>query len=274
MAELTGSTRIRLSQIIDQSGRCLDKHSPYKIGDRAKWKDGIHEKTSHGWKKVVEQDNTAGWDIKLNKNNLEKNRQKLINEVVSNARPDAIRGTTPKELRKNTRTWIRENIKEPISTEIGKISFFETAGDSIYHHGNARNFRNKADVVPCITDVMEKGVYIGHAPDFDGKATDNYYFAGKVKTKKGKELVFCRICDNAGDKDSPRFYFHDVFTLDDVIKQGAIPVKSPDKNQQLSGSPLFMKLIYNFLFVNGENQIKDKNIHSTLDGLFMLMRGA
>lgn len=129
--------------------------------------------------------------------------------------------------------------KEPVQTEIGRITFKHTSAGSIYHHGDPYSFRDKADVVPFIKDILEKGVYIGMAPDFDGKDIENHYFAGKVKTKNGKELVFCRVRDSAGDNESPRFYFHDLFTLDDVIKMGAIPNRGTSKNQKPSGSPLF-----------------------------------
>ena len=57
MRELTGGTKIRLSQI-DWSSYLpivLDKHSKYKIGDRAQWKNGLYEKTAHGWQKVPNQ---------------------------------------------------------------------------------------------------------------------------------------------------------------------------------------------------------------------------
>lgn len=32
-----------------------DKHSNYKIGETAQWKDGLHQKTAHGWIKVPGQ---------------------------------------------------------------------------------------------------------------------------------------------------------------------------------------------------------------------------
>lgn len=46
---LTGDTKVRLSQIVG------DKHSKYRVGETAQWKDGLHEKTAHGWKKVPGQ---------------------------------------------------------------------------------------------------------------------------------------------------------------------------------------------------------------------------
>ena len=52
---LTGETRIKLSQIVDLADWTKDKHSNYKIGEVAQWKDGIHKKTAHGWVKVPEE---------------------------------------------------------------------------------------------------------------------------------------------------------------------------------------------------------------------------
>ena len=53
--ELTGDTRIRLFQIKDLATWTKDKHSNYKIGEVAQWKDGMHKKTAHGWVKVPEE---------------------------------------------------------------------------------------------------------------------------------------------------------------------------------------------------------------------------
>lgn len=188
----------------------------------------LHEKTAHGWCLLP---GGTDYDVKVNhaeekKNTklptpvkpasekefsefidrLEKNRRKLEKVLVSRAQPQAIKGRGSSELRKNTAEWISNNIKEPVQTEIGNITFKPNSADDMYYHGTNEKFRLKADVVPCIKDILEKGVYIGMAPDFDGKDIDNYYFAGKVKTKNGKELVFCRVRDSAGDNDSPRFY--------------------------------------------------------------------
>ena len=246
---LTGDTKIRLSQIVEESVWTKDKHSKYRPGDKAVWKNGIYEKTHHGWRKVSGKDNTAQYGIKLNKNNLEQNRRKLVKVIVSKAKPNAIKGTTTPELRKNTRQWIKNNIHEPVNTEIGKVTFKETCADKIYFHGNNKTFREKADLVPCIKDVLQKGVYIGEAPDFDGEDINNHYFAGKVNTPRGRKILFCRVRDCAGDKERPRFYFHDILTIDDIIKQGAIPNRGTSTNQNPSGSSLFKSLIYNFLYV-------------------------
>lgn len=53
--ELTGETIIRLNQVKDLKEWVEDKHSNYKIGETAQWKDGLHQKTAHGWIKVPGQ---------------------------------------------------------------------------------------------------------------------------------------------------------------------------------------------------------------------------
>lgn len=57
-----------------------DKHSAYKIGDIAEWKDGVHQKTAHGWIKIPEEK-----DIKNNKINRIKSITKLTNEEFYNS---------------------------------------------------------------------------------------------------------------------------------------------------------------------------------------------
>lgn len=248
---LTADTVINLKRLdwTPYVGMVLDKHSKYRPGDRAIWKTGVYEKTVHGWKKVAEKDNTASLGIKLNKNNLEKNRTKLKKVIISKAQPGVIKGTLPAELRKSAKAWIKANIKEPVKTEIGNVTFKETSADAIFNHGNHKEFREKADVIPCIKDILSKGVYLGEAPDFEGKPITNHYFAGKVNTPTGKKIVFCRVRDSNGDPERPRFYFHDIMTMEDVIKQGALPKRGTNKSQKPSGSPLFRSLVYNYLFV-------------------------
>lgn len=51
---ITKDMKIRLSQI-KEFKQTLDKHSNYKIGDIAEWKNGPHKKTVHGWVKVPEE---------------------------------------------------------------------------------------------------------------------------------------------------------------------------------------------------------------------------
>lgn len=64
MAELTGSTRIRLSQIIDLKTWCMDKHSAAKLGDVRRWDDGmLHEKIAHGWRLLP---GGTDYDVKVN----------------------------------------------------------------------------------------------------------------------------------------------------------------------------------------------------------------
>lgn len=54
MLEVSGDTRIRLSHIdwTPYVNMVLDKHSAYKLGDRAIWKNGIYEKTHHSVKMI------------------------------------------------------------------------------------------------------------------------------------------------------------------------------------------------------------------------------
>lgn len=55
MKTLTRDTKIRLNQIVDLAAWVQDKHTNYKIGEVAEWKDGMHRKTAHGWIKVKEE---------------------------------------------------------------------------------------------------------------------------------------------------------------------------------------------------------------------------
>ena len=77
MAELTGSTRIRLSQIFDlkvwHDFLVEDKHSAAKVGDVRRWGDGmLHEKTSHGWRVLP---GGSDYDVKINPAEEKKNKK-------------------------------------------------------------------------------------------------------------------------------------------------------------------------------------------------------
>lgn len=244
---LTRDTKIRLSQIKDLT---QDKHSKYQNGDIAEWKDGPHKKTPHGWVKVSQKNYSQSVGFNRNEKNLEQNRNRLKKQVVAKVTPGIIAGTTPNEMRKNSKNWIEKNIAGEYRTEIGNVFIEPTAADAMFNHGNKNNFRNKADAIPVIKEVITRGVYLGTSKDYINPTEKEYYFfAAKAKIGTKEQYVFCRVKKSKGDKKSPRLYFHDVFTSDDVLKNGGIPQSGTDQNgQKLTGTPLYKSLLYNFLY--------------------------
>lgn len=63
--ELTGDTIINLKKLdwTPVFYMILDRTKKYNIGDQVEWKDGLHEKTAHGWKKVPREKDRNGNEI-------------------------------------------------------------------------------------------------------------------------------------------------------------------------------------------------------------------
>lgn len=243
----------------------------YEIGDISE-KTGLEKVGEGEWRKPKEEtDFSKDVGFEINRKNLKSNREKLKNVIIDNVASGIIKGTSPKELNSNTKSWIESNIKQPVTSEIGEIYIVKSCSDGMFHHGNKENFRTKADAVPSIKSVLENGVYLGKSADYDNPNDKTYhFFAGKVKIDDVEKIVFCRVKDSNGDKLRPRLYFHDVFTEDDIEKQGAIPQGGTDTNgQKLTGTPLFKSLVYNFLYVNSA-QTNDNS--PTLSELFNLIK--
>lgn len=74
--------------------------------------------------------------------------------------------------------YVRKNLAGTFDTEIGPVDVDANAIKQSLSHSL---YQNKLDATQAIGDVLTKGVYLGNAPDKDGKTIENYYFAAKAK---------------------------------------------------------------------------------------------
>ena len=254
MRELSGDTVIRLSQIdwTPYVAMVFDKHSAYQPGDRAVWKTGIYEKTHHGWKKVgtshpmkvIGKDKQV-YNFNINKNNFEENKKKLCKRVIVSIPSGSFTGATGKEATVKAQTWVTNNIKEPIQTEIGKV---EVDKNTIKNTLNHKRYPTKYDTIVALKPLLQHGFYLGNMKDLDGEGDlNNHYFAGKVKIDGQEKYLFCRVKESIG-QGSKRFYVHSVFSEDDLKNKEPPSKAGVDLSNQLSrGDSLYVMLMQNFL---------------------------
>ncbi len=112
--------------------------------------------------------------------------------------------------------YVRKNLAGTFDTEIGPVNVDANAIKQSLSHSL---YQNKLDATQAIGDVLTKGVYLGNAPDKDGKTIENYYFAAKVKIGDADKIVFIRSRKAEGMPN--RFYVHEVFTEDEIKKLGS-----------------------------------------------------
>lgn len=168
MHELTGGTKIRLSQI-DWSSYLpiiLDKHSKYKIGDRAVWKDGVYEKTHQGWKKVKQPEYS---EKRKTYKDLAKKAEKahgdgqLESPTVSGAQ---------KYMKELMRSWKVNPVKSPLFNN-ARIRMDRTSYDHLFEQkpGVQRppsDIVRRAKCLPYLRDILER------AGKLAGRSVDKY----------------------------------------------------------------------------------------------------
>jgi hypothetical protein len=109
--------------------------------------------------------------------------------------------------------WIEKNPIGIVATEIGNVEVTKGGIKNSFGH---TNYKNKVTVLPAIKPILERGVYIGNAPDWNGNQIQNYYFAAPIKLDKKRKIVFIRIREKGG---YPKLlYVHEVFTEDEIKK--------------------------------------------------------
>jgi hypothetical protein len=141
--------------------------------------------------------------------------------------------------------WIEKNPIGIVSTEIGDVEVTKSGIKNSFGH---TNYKNKVTVLPAIKPILEHGVYIGNAPDWNGKKIQNYYFAAPVNLDGKRKIVFIRIRENEG---RPKlFYVHEVFTDEEIKKSEAMQtVEISKKPTNGNASDLYRSILNSILSV-------------------------
>ena len=180
------------------------------------------------------------------------NKRKLENNIVAETSTQTIKPDESGSIISGAVDWIAQNIKEPVSTVIGKVV---VNGNGIKDSLSHKFGKDKIAAITAIKPVLEDGVYIGSEKDFDGKPIVNHYFAGKVKIDGDDKYVFCRVRESLQGQNDKRFYVHEVF-VEDEIKSGLPHKTGPSINGRVTGSgkPLYLNILQNYSAVN-ENDV-------------------
>lgn len=174
--------------------------------------------------------------------------KKIQGSVVSEIGKDTVPYNKNQSVADLAKEWIHNNPQGNAATFIGEVIINDRSVSRDMHHGAKGDSYLKLQTLPSVKDVLEKGTYLGYEEDYDGKPIDNHYFAGKIKYGDEEKIIFCRVRENAGDKN--RFYVHEVFTEDEIKKEAALRTSNPS-SLRLTGKPLYQFILQNVLNVNG-----------------------
>ncbi len=184
---------------------------------------------------------------------MQEKRERLRSNVVANVEKGVFQRDRAKEAIAAIKRWVKEEINgRPMETEIGRV-YFQPRGvkDSFGHS----LYPQKVDLTLAVPDVLERGEYLGSMKDIHGRDIDNHYFAGKVKLGDEEHFLFIRARQK--EKNSKRFYVHEVFTEEEVKKSGSLSSSIDIREQQATAAdkrlPDFYKsIIGSVLNVNEE----------------------
>ncbi len=269
--KLTADTRIRLSQIIDLKKQSITekllKDTKYSPGKRTQHSDGtIWEKQNSGkWKKIANSIQEAqnykydeftrkndnfdrkGELLMMSKPQIQKMRDDLNSRTVSQGRSLKNIPNDKKLKEQFAKEWVKQNVHEPIKTEIGDVEFTEKSVETSLQHGNSEE---KIAALPVVKDVLEKGVYLGRAADYTENDNNinrvNYFIAGRVNIDGKNKIIFLRIRHPRGS--NKRLYIHDIFTDADIKKDDSTKRKTATNVAGfLTNRRLFSNILANFL---------------------------
>ena len=188
----------------------------------------------------------------------------LEGNPVSNVSTDAI-PIINRKIIESAVTWIKANPQNDAKTEIGDVRIGE---DDIRNSFSHSNYPNKLAVLPALRDILERGAYIGNAPDWKRQNATDHYFAAPVEIDGSSKKVFVRVISEEGNPN--RLHVHEIFTQDEIDKAGLTApseILPPNRGMQTppsTGKPgalsgLYRSLIRGALDVNNISGQIDEN---------------
>ena|GEM_PF-5043680 len=164
--------------------------------------------------------------------------------------------------------WLEQNPISPIIaiTKDGALRIEVTKNGLEDSFGHSK-YKNKIAVLPAVKPILERGAYLGHMADLEGKPIENYYFAAPVEIDGERKIVFVRVREPEGREAS--LYVHEVFTEDEIEKSdelAALLSRRPLRGMQTSGatskktgnpSDLYRSIIREALAVNPVSKLVD-----------------
>lgn len=222
MRELTGDTRIRLSQIKDLKAwhRQMIDDGRYKIGTVNRWNDGkLHEKTVHGWR-VLPTNGSAyepGTRTTQNKSfsgynrTQEERKQSLIKSSPIEISTSAYKGKTEKEIKqlaKSKYSKLKPVYKDGIKVIFKPMGYNETKSHSAD--------KNVLYVLGDMDKLVKESTFMFEEPNSDPRKTNTLnVFNYAVKTRIDGNDYYTRIVIRE-DKDGNFYYDNDSTEVEKV----------------------------------------------------------
>lgn len=170
MTTLTADTKIRLSQIKKYT---QDKHSKYQPGDVAEWKDGLHQKTAHGWVKIPEEKDRNGNEVHRIKGIEKLSDAEFYNSDKSFLLPPIQTKAWKKQVKRPEKPLLLK--RHVINRNTGKHKEFKGEDKNILHmaltKGNVVRY-NKPQTKPNYFVIAKSG---------------HYYYWATIDTDPGKK---------------------------------------------------------------------------------------
>ncbi|MCZ4053237.1 hypothetical protein NAI64_05790 [Oxalobacter sp. OxGP1] len=185
-----------------------------------------------------------------------------IRERLGNQDPVAVEAkyntASPKERRDIALGFFPENVT--VTKPVGNVVISRRSIRSSFSHGSTDV---KLDVMPYLTEILEKSEYIDTLQDFDGGNIQNHYFATKITHGGQNKLVFMRARKMPGREN--QLYVHDVFVEEDIKQKDQSDVSksgySRNTVDQLRGSDLYKSILQDIYAVDKDavSKVVDKN---------------
>jgi hypothetical protein len=180
-----------------------------------------------------------------------------IRERLENQEPVAVEAkynvASPKERRDIALEFFPENVV--VQKPVGDVVISKRSIRSSFSHGSTDV---KLDVMPYLTEVLEKSEYIDTLRDFDGNDIQNHYFATRIMHGGQEKLVFMRARKMPGREN--QLYVHDVFVEEDIKQKDRDNVSKSGYSQktvsQLRGPDLYRSILQDIYSTDNESVSK------------------
>ena len=156
----------------------------------------------------------------------------LLRGPIKTVKAGFIKAESNKKAKEKTLEWISAiGTKIIRRADIGEVVFDRAGVKTSFEH---RIYQNKLDALPAIPDVIENGKIIDISNDFDGRPIKNTLIAGPIQIGDRLEILVVRLRMVKGHDN--KFYVHDIFVADELLKNRGNAVKAGSAGKPVGGS--------------------------------------
>jgi len=156
----------------------------------------------------------------------------LLGAPIIQVKEGFIKEDNNKSAKEKSLEWIESTGSKIIQRkDIGDVVFDRAGVKASFEH---RIYQNKLDSLPAIPETIEKGKIIDISNDFDGKPIKNTLIVAPIQIGRRLEILVVRLRMVKGHDN--KFYVHDIFTSEELIKNTGNTVKAGSAGNPVGGS--------------------------------------